>query len=137
MFVEALRCYAEASPEQQTGWLAGMRDALIGRSIALLHERPAEAWTVATLAEAVYVSRAVLAERLVAVVGMPPMHYLTQWRMALAAHHLLSGNLSQIRIAEAIGYESEAAFSRAFRRQYGMPPAAWRRQGNRPAELAD
>jgi AraC-like DNA-binding protein len=127
MFVEALRGYAETLPERQTGWLAGLRDPLVGRSIALLHEKPAQAWTVASLAQAVYVSRTVLAERFVALVGVPPMQYLTQWRMALAAHMLRGGRLSLIRIAEEIGYESEAAFSRAFKREYGAPPGSWRR----------
>lgn len=81
---------------------------------------------MSTLAQAVCVSRTVLAERFVALVGIPPMQYLTQWRMALAAHFLRSGRLNLIRIAEEIGYESEAAFSRAFKREYGMPPGTWR-----------
>jgi AraC-like DNA-binding protein len=130
LFVEALRGYIEALPDRQTGWLAGLRDPLVGRSIALLHEQPAHAWTVASLAQAVYVSRTVLAERFVALVGIPPMQYLTQWRIALAAHLLRSGRLSLICIAEEIGYESEAAFSRAFKREYGVPPGTWRRQSS-------
>jgi AraC-like DNA-binding protein len=128
LFVEALRGYIEELPEQHTGWLAGLRDPLIGRSIALMHERPADAWTVASLAQAVYVSRTVLAERFMQLVGVPPMQYLTQWRMALAAHLLHGGRLSLTRIAEEIGYESEAAFSRAFKREYGAPPGVWRRR---------
>ncbi len=127
LFVEALRGYIEALPERQTSWLAGLRDPLVGRSIALLHERPADAWTVASLARAVNASRTVLAERFVALTGIPPMQYLTQWRIALAAHLLRSGRLSLVRIAEQVGYESEAAFSRAFKRGYGAPPGAWRR----------
>jgi AraC-like DNA-binding protein len=127
LFVEALRGYVETLPESHTGWLAGLRDPLVGRSLALLHERPAEPWTVASLAQAVNASRTVLAERFVALTGMPPMQYLTQWRVALAAHLLRSGRLSLARVAEQIGYESEAAFSRAFKRQYGKPPGAWRR----------
>jgi AraC-like DNA-binding protein len=126
LFVEALRGYVEELPDRRSGWLAGLRDPLVGRSIALLHERPAHAWTVAALAGAVHVSRTVLAERFAALVGMPPMQYLAQWRMALAAHLLRGGSLSLIRIAGQIGYESEAAFSRAFKRQYGLPPGAWR-----------
>ena len=128
LFVEALRGYIEALPAQQSGWLAGMRDPLVGRSIALLYERPAGAWTVASLAEAVYSSRTVLAERFAALVGVPPMQYLTQWRMALAAHLLRAVQLSLTRIAEQVGYETDAAFSRAFRREYGMPPNTWRRR---------
>lgn len=127
LFVEALRGYIEAIPDKQTGWLAGLRDPLVGRSIALMHERPAQAWTVGSLANAVHASRTVLAERFVALIGIPPMQYLTQWRMALAAHLLRSGRLSLTRTAEQIGYESEAAFSRAFKREYGTPPGAWRR----------
>jgi AraC-like DNA-binding protein len=128
LFVEALRGYIEALPDRQTGWLAGLRDPLVGRSLALLHEKPAHDWTVASLAQAVYVSRTVLAERFVALVGMPPMQYLTHWRIALAAHLLRAGRLNMIRIAEEVGYDSEAAFSRAFKREYGVPPGAWRRQ---------
>ena len=128
LFVEALRAHIESLPERQTGWLAGLRDPQVGRSIALLHARPAQRWTVASLAHEVNVSRTVLAQRFVALMDIPPMQYLTHWRLALAAHELRSGRLSLTRIAEQIGYESEAAFSRAFRRTYGMPPGAWRRQ---------
>ena len=128
LFVEALRGYIDTLPERQTGWLAGLRDPLVGRSIALLHERPAHPWTVASLARAVNASRTVLAERFVALTGIPPMQYLTQWRVALAANLLRSGRLSLARIAEQVGYESEAAFSRAFKREYASPPGAWRRQ---------
>lgn len=128
LFVEALRGYIDALPARQTGWLSGLRDPVVGSSIALLHDRPAENWTVASLAQAVNVSRTVLAERFVALIGMPPMQYLTQWRMALAAHLLRSGRMSLTRITEQIGYESEAAFSRAFKRAYGEPPGAWRRR---------
>lgn len=127
LFLEALRGYIEGLPERQTGWLAALRDPLVGRIVALMHERPAHDWTVAALGQAVNVSRTVLAERFAALVGMPPMQYLVQWRMALAAHLLRSGRLSLTRIAEQIGYESEAAFSRAFKREYGAPPGAWRK----------
>ncbi len=129
LFVEALRGYAESLPETQTGWLAGLRDPLVGRCIALLHERPAHAWTVGSLAHEVSTSRSVLAERFVALIGIPPMHYLTQWRLALAAHLLRDDHLSLGAIAEQIGYESEAAFSRAFKRRYGRPPGSWRKLG--------
>lgn len=127
LFVEALRGYIDELAETETGWLAGLRDPVVGRSIALLHERPADAWTVASLARAVSVSRTVLAERFVGHVGIPPMQYLTQWRVALAAHLLRGGRLSLTQIAEQIGYESEAAFSRAFKRAYGRSPGTWRR----------
>lgn len=128
LFVEALRTHIESLPERQTGWLAGLRDPQVGRSIALLHERPAHQWTVASLAQEVNMSRTVLAERFALLMDMPPMQYLTHWRLALAAHALRSGRLSLTRIAEQIGYESDAAFSRAFSRAYGMPPGAWRRK---------
>lgn len=128
LFVEALRGYVESLPDNQTGWLAGLRDPLVGRCIALLHEKPADAWTVASLAQAVYVSRTVLAERFAGLVGIPPMQYLTQWRMTLAAHLLSTGHLSLTRIGEEIGYDSEAAFSRAFKREYGTSPGVWRRR---------
>jgi AraC-like DNA-binding protein len=127
LFVEALRGYIEARPEGQTDWLAGLRDPVIGLSISLLHERPGFAWTVGSLARAANVSRTVLAERFTAMIGVPPMQYLTQWRVALAAHQLCSGRLSLTRVAEQVGYESEAAFSRAFKREYGKSPGAWRR----------
>jgi len=133
LFVEALRGYIEALPDRETGWLAGMRDPLIGRTLALMHERPAHDWTVASLAQSVYVSRTVLAERFVALVGVPPMQYLTQWRITLAAHLLRSSRTSLIRIAEQVGYDSEAAFSRAFKREYGTSPGAWRRRGGEDA----
>jgi AraC-like DNA-binding protein len=136
LFVETLRGYIESLPEQHTGWLAGLRDPLVGASIARLHERPAQRWTVASLAQTVNISRTVLAERFAALVGMPPMQYLTQWRMALAAHLLRGGTLSLVRIGEQVGYDSEAAFSRAFRREYGMPPGAWRRSADAPPDAA-
>jgi AraC family transcriptional regulator, alkane utilization regulator len=136
LFVETLRSYIDDLPPQQTGWLAGMRDPLVGRSIALLHEHPAQAWTVASLAQAVNVSRTVLAERFTALVGVPPMQYLMQWRVALAANLLRGSRMSLTRIAEQIGYESEAAFSRAFKREYGAPPGAWRRQIGANADAA-
>lgn len=132
LFVETLRGYIEDLPESRTGWLAALRDTVVARSIGLLHERPAEAWTVASLARAANASRTVLAERFAALVGVPPMQYLTQWRISLAAHLLRGGTLSVSRIAEQVGYESEAAFSRAFKREYGLPPGAWRRRAIRP-----
>ena len=128
LFVEALRGYVEGLPERQTGWLAALRDAVVARGIGLLHERPAEAWTVASLARAVNVSRTVLAERFAALIGVPPMQYLTQWRVSLAARLLRDSTLTLSRIAQQVGYESEAAFSRAFKREYGLPPGAWRRR---------
>jgi AraC-like DNA-binding protein len=128
MFVEVLRRYLAGMPEAQTGWLAGLRDRLVGRALALLHDRPADPWTVESLARRVGLSRSALHERFVAFVGQPPMHYLANWRMQLASGLLAGSNASVASVALEVGYESEAAFSRAFRRATGLPPAAWRRQ---------
>ncbi|HEU0202613.1 MAG TPA: AraC family transcriptional regulator [Burkholderiaceae bacterium] len=129
VFVEALRRYAEGLPPEVTGWLAAMRDAYIGHALALLHEEPSRRWTVDELAREVALSRSALAERFSALVGEPPMQYLTRWRLALAAQALRSGAESIARIASSSGYETEAAFNRAFKREFGTPPAAWRRAG--------
>ena len=127
MFVEAMRRYAESLPPDGKGWLAGVRDAHVGRALALLHGDPARAWSVDELAHKVALSRSALAERFTALVGEPPMQYLTRWRLALAAQMLRAGKEAIARIAERSGYESEAAFNRAFKREFGMPPAGWRR----------
>jgi AraC family transcriptional regulator, alkane utilization regulator len=127
MFVEALRRYVEGLPPGGTGWLAGVRDAQVGRALALLHGEPGRAWTVDELARESALSRSALAERFAALVGEPPMQYLMRWRLALAAQALRSGGDAVARVAERSGYESEAAFSRAFKREFGMPPAAWRK----------
>jgi AraC-like DNA-binding protein len=129
MFVEAMRRYAETLPPEGKGWLAGVRDAQVGRALALLHGEPGRAWTVDELARAVALSRSALAERFAALVGEPPIQYLVRWRLALAAQALRSGGEAIARVAGRSGYESEAAFSRAFKREFGMPPAAWRRAG--------
>jgi AraC-like DNA-binding protein len=127
LFVEALRRYMASLPPQGRGWLAGVRDAQIGRALALLHGEPGKAWTVDDLAREVALSRSALAERFATLVGESPMQYLTRWRLALAAQALRSGREPIARIAERSGYESEAAFSRAFKREFGAPPATWRR----------
>jgi len=129
MFVEAMRRYAESLPPEGKGWLAGVRDAHIGRALALLHGEPGRAWTVDELARKVALSRSALAERFAALVGEPPMQYLMRWRLALAAQTLRSSGEAVARVAERSGYESEAAFNRAFKREFGMPPAAWRKAG--------
>jgi AraC-like DNA-binding protein len=129
MFVDAMRRYVGDLPPEGKGWLAGVRDTQIGRALALLHGEPGRGWTVDDLAREVAMSRSALAERFTALVGEPPMQYLTRWRLALAADALRSGADAIVRVAERSGYESEAAFSRAFKREFGMPPAAWRRAG--------
>ena len=127
LFVEAVREYVRTLPESQQGWLAGLRDPHVGRALALLHADPSRDWEVETLAQEAGLSRSALADRFVALLGEPPMQYLTGWRMALAAQALSTTNDSVARVAERVGYESEAAFNRAFKREFGTPPAAWRR----------
>jgi len=129
LFVEALRRYIERLPPGGKGWLAGVRDAHVGRALALLHATPGRHWTVDELAREAALSRSALAERFTALVGEPPIQYLMRWRLALAAQALRSGADAIAQLAERSGYESEAAFSRAFKREFGMPPAAWRRAG--------
>jgi len=126
MFVEAVRRYLETLPPAQTGWLAGLRDPVVGRALATLHGGASETWTVERLARVVGVSRSVLAERFTEMVGQPPMQYLALWRMQLASRLLAEGG-QVAEVAGAVGYESEAAFSRAFKKLVGQAPATWRR----------
>jgi AraC-like DNA-binding protein len=127
VFVEALRRYVKDLPPKGRGWLAGVRDVQVGRALAFMHAEPAKPWTVEELARAVAMSRSALAERFASLVGEPPIQYLMRWRLALAAQALRATREPVIRVAERAGYESEAAFSRAFKREFGVPPAAWRR----------
>jgi AraC-like DNA-binding protein len=136
MFVEALRRYVEDLPPEGKGWLAGVRDAQVGRALALLHGSPARAWTVEELAREVALSRSALAERFATLVGEPPIQYLARWRLALAARELRGGAEAIVRVAERSGYESEAAFSRAFKREFGVPPGEWRRGKSQPRALS-
>ncbi|MBX3715360.1 MAG: AraC family transcriptional regulator [Burkholderiales bacterium] len=127
LFVEAIRHYTASLPPDQLGWLAGLRDPHVGRALALLHAEPARDWEVEALAKQAGLSRSALNERFNALIGEPPMQYLTGWRLALASQALASSNDAVARIAERVGYDSEAAFNRAFKREFGIPPAAWRR----------
>jgi len=127
LFIEVLRLYMNEQSADRTGWLAGVRDRIVGAALNELHKRPAHAWTLETLARAAGTSRSVLAERFQHFVGSSPMQYLTQWRMLLAANLLSRSNAPLARIAEDVGYQTDTAFSRAFRREYGAPPATWRR----------
>ncbi|WP_233887426.1 AraC family transcriptional regulator [Paraburkholderia flagellata] len=136
LFVEAIRSCIEALPEDQTGWLAGVRDRYVGRALSLLHGQAAHPWTVDALARKVGLSRSALAQRFTDFLGQPPMQYLARWRMQIAAHELLTGSKPLTAVAEQIGYESEAAFSRAFRREFGMPPAGWRKSKERTSGVA-
>jgi AraC-like DNA-binding protein len=128
MFVEVVRRYLEALPAEHIGWLAALRDPTVGRALALLHGEPAHPWTLAELARQAAVSRSALAERFTHLVGQPPMQYLTRWRMQLAGRLLSDGATKVSAVALAVGYDSEAAFSRAFKKAAGMAPAAWRKR---------
>jgi AraC-like DNA-binding protein len=126
MFVETIRHYLETLPPANSGWLAGLRDPMIGQALAVLHREPRQPWTVERLARVVGVSRSVLADRFTVMIGRPPMQYLAVWRMQLASRLLLDGR-PVASVASAVGYESESAFSRAFKKLVGLPPATWRR----------
>jgi AraC-like DNA-binding protein len=126
MFIEALRRYLEDLPAGQTGWLAGLRDAAVGRALTLLHARPHHPWSLDDLAREVAVSRSNFAKRFTDIVGQPPMQYLAQWRMQVAANLLADHGAKVGAVAAEVGYESEAAFSRAFKKATGLPPGAWR-----------
>jgi AraC-like DNA-binding protein len=128
MFVEVVRQVLAALPADGTGWLAGLRDPVVGRALALLHGRPAHPWTLDDLARAAGVSRSVLAARFTALVGEPPMHYLTRWRLQLATRRLAEGAAKVAAVAHEVGYDTEAAFSRAFKKLLGSPPSVWRRR---------
>jgi AraC-like DNA-binding protein len=126
LFVEALRRYLDALPADQTGWLAGMRDPVVGRALSLLHEQPGTAWTLERLGAEAGISRSSLHDRFVHFIGQPPMQYLTSWRMQIAARRLRDTDAKAVDVALDVGYESEAAFSRAFKRVVGVSPRAWR-----------
>lgn len=128
LFIEAVRRYLATLPVEQSGWLAALRDPYIGKALALLHNRLAESWTTEVLAREVGLSRSAFAERFSKLVGQPLMSYLAHWRLQLAAARLCDGGDSLAQIAYAIGYESEAAFNRAFKREFGLPPATWRKR---------
>ncbi|MFT3925441.1 MAG: AraC family transcriptional regulator [Myxococcales bacterium] len=127
LFVEVVRRYIASLPEDDVGWLAGLRDTAVGRSLSLLHARPAHPWSLEELARESGASRSVLAARFLHLVGMPPMQYLARWRMQLASAELAAGGKKLVQIASEVGYGSEAAFSRAFKREVGVAPAEYRR----------
>ena len=131
LFIEAVRYYLSTLSSETTGWLAGLRDPLIGRTLSALHAQPAQAWSLEELAKAVGSSRSLLAERFHHFVGVPPMQYLARWRMQLSASMLTGTTFSLAEIAQRVGYGSEAALSRAFKRLVGVAPSAWR-EGVRP-----
>ena len=126
MFVEVIRLHMDQLANNSTGWLAGLRDPLVGRALTLLHAHPAHAWTLEELAAQAAASRSTLAERFSNLVGYPPIQYLTQWLMQIAAKRLADPGVKIAAIAHEIGYESEAAFSRAFKKFVGRSPSQWR-----------
>jgi AraC-like DNA-binding protein len=127
MFVDVIRRYLETLPSDRLDWLAGLRDPHIGRALAEIHRDPARHWTLELLAHKVAMSRSAFAEQFARFLGTPPMQYLTNWRMQIAAHQLLSTTDSVSAVANRIGYDSEAAFSRAFKKVVGAPPSEWRK----------
>ena len=136
LFIEVLRLYMNEQSTGRTGWLAGVGDRIVGAALNALHKRPAHAWTLEDLARESSTSRSVLAARFQHLVGSSPMQYLTQWRMLLAANLLSRSSAPLAKIAEEVGYQTDTAFSRAFRREYGAPPATWRRRAIKPDQPA-
>jgi AraC-like DNA-binding protein len=137
LFIETIRRYMEALPPEQTGWLAGARDPVVGGALALLHRKPCHHWTVEQLAAETGVSRSVLAERFSRFLGEPPLTYLARWRLQLAARMLQTTRAAVIRVASEVGYDSEAAFNRAFKREFGVPPGEFRDQYRRSRARSD
>jgi AraC-like DNA-binding protein len=128
LFIQTLRAYMQELTAEQTGWLAAARDAVVGSALAHLHRDPARAWTLPDLARAAGTSRTVLAEHFTRFVGQPPLAYLATWRLQLAARLLETTDDTALQIAVSVGYESEAAFNRAFKRIFGLPPGKYRRE---------
>jgi AraC-like DNA-binding protein len=128
MFVDLIRMHLSSMPENQTGWLSALRDRHVGKVLSLMHAKPSESWTLEKLSSQAGLSRSALQDRFVELVGQPPMQYLRCWRMQVASNLLVESNAKMITIAQEVGYESEEAFSRSFKRALGLPPAAWRRE---------
>jgi AraC-like DNA-binding protein len=131
LFIEALRRYVDALPDEQTGWLAGLKDPFVSRTLSLLHGQLSRQWTVDELGSEAGLSRSALADRFTRLIGEPPMRYLGRWRIQVAAHQLRDTDAPLAQIADNVGYGSEAAFSRAFKLATGRPPAAWRKDNRR------
>ena len=127
LFVEVLRTYMGERADARVGWLSALRDEVVGSALDALHEHPERAWTLQDLAQVAGISRSVFAERFMQLVGCPPIQYLTQWRMYLAGQLLRQNKVPLATVALEVGYQTDTAFSRAFRREYGVPPATWRR----------
>ncbi|WP_395644414.1 AraC family transcriptional regulator [Terricaulis sp.] len=127
MFLQAIRAHIDTLPAESIGWLSGLRDRHVGRALTLMHGRPGQDWTLDALAKEVGLSRSAFAERFTELMGVPPMSYLGNWRLQVAARLLEAPSMSIAQAAAQVGYESEAAFNRAFKKQVGLPPGAWRR----------
>jgi AraC-like DNA-binding protein len=134
--IQAIRAWIQAYPPVRTGWIAALQDRKIGRAIALIHEDPGRAWTLAEVAREVAMSRSAFAARFSEVVGEPMMHYLTRWRMHVALESLRHNGTPVAEVAEKLGYRSKAAFSRAFKRVVAKSPGAVRRRRSAPAVAA-
>lgn len=128
LFIAALRRYMRDLPPEARGWLAGARDPVVGAALGLLHREPAYHWTVAALAAKVGASRSLVADRFAHLLGEPPLTYLARWRLQLAARLLQTTQKTILHVALDVGYESESAFNRAFKREFGLPPARYRRK---------
>jgi AraC-like DNA-binding protein len=136
MFVEVLRRHIEGLPEESRGWLSGLRDPHVGKALRLIHGRPTEPWTLEKLAQQVGLSRAAFASRFTEFVEVPPMQYVARWRLQLAAR-LIEQGASLANACAEVGYESEAAFNRAFKKFVGVPPGAWRKRRQSSIEQQD
>jgi len=132
MFIQLLRHHVDAMAPRQTGWLAGLRDPIVGRALSLMHARIDHSWTVAELAHQTHSSRTTLSKRFAELVGQPPMQYLARWRMQVAANLLTQTTTKVSAIGLRVGYDSEAAFSRAFKKATGLAPSAWRESRSGP-----
>ncbi len=132
VFVDGARRYLDSLADETQGWLGALRDRHVGRAITLMHQDPAAPWTVESLGERVGLSRSALHDRFSSLTGMAPMQYLANWRMQCGARLLREGHASVAAVAQEVGYESEAAFARAFKRATGSPPAAWRKAQRQP-----
>jgi AraC-like DNA-binding protein len=130
LFVETIRRYLEGLPEDETSWLAGLRDRFVARALSLFHDEVSRPWTIDALSREVGLSRSALADRFVSLIGKAPMQYLAHWRMQVASQELRNTNATLAQIALSVGYDSEAAFSRAFKKAFGAAPASWRRAAN-------
>jgi AraC-like DNA-binding protein len=128
LFIETLRRYMRELPPDQIGWLAGAKDPVVGAVLNLLHRDPCRRWSVAELASEIGASRTVVAQRFTHFLGEPPISYLSRWRLQLATRLLGSGRKTVLQVASEVGYESEAAFNRAFKREFGLPPAQFRKK---------